>query len=65
MPLLDPLLKEILICPHCRGELEEREAEAMLRCLDCGLGFPVRDGIPVMLIDEADKPDSFVPREEA
>ena len=65
MPLLDPLLKEILICPHCRGELEEREAEAMLRCLSCGLGFPVRDGIPVMLIDEADKPEGFVLHKEA
>lgn len=65
MPLLDPLLKEILICPHCHGELQEDDERAMLRCRGCGLGFPVRDGIPVMLIDEAEKPAGFVPRGDA
>lgn len=59
MPLLDPLLKEILICPHCHGELEEREEQATLRCLQCGLGYAVRDGIPNMLIEEANKPPGF------
>lgn len=63
MPLLDPLLKEILVCPNCRGELEEREAESKLRCTQCKLLYPVRDGIPVMLIDEAEKPEDFKPRE--
>jgi uncharacterized protein YbaR (Trm112 family) len=64
MPLLDPLLKEILVCPNCRGELEELEAESKLRCQSCGLLYPVRDGIPVMLIDEAEKPEGFVPQDE-
>ncbi len=59
MPLLDPQLKEILICPHCHGELEELEERALLRCLNCGLGFGVADGLPNMLIDEAEQPEGF------
>jgi len=59
MPLLDAMLKEILVCPNCRGELEEREPESRLLCTQCGLSYPVRDGIPVMLIEEADKPAGF------
>ena len=59
MPLLDPQLKEILICPHCHSDLQEDEPQAKLRCTGCGLAFPVRDGIPVMLIDEAEQPEGF------
>lgn len=59
MPLIDPELKAILICPHCHGELNEDEPAARLRCTKCGLAYPVRDGIPVMLIEEADKPEGF------
>ena len=55
MPLIDAQLKEILRCPSCHGDLEEDEAGAKLRCLGCGLAYPVRDGIPVMLIEEATK----------
>lgn len=47
-----PLL-EILVCPKCRGELEYREREAELVCHACRLRYEVRDGIPIMLIDEA------------
>jgi uncharacterized protein YbaR (Trm112 family) len=65
MPLIDPQLKEILICPNCHGELEENEPQAKLRCTGCGLAFPVRDGIPVMLIDEAEKPEGFEMRNGA
>lgn len=46
-------LLEILVCPKCRGELEYREAEPALICHHCKLKYPVRDGIPIMLIDEA------------
>ncbi len=56
MPLIDVQLKEILICPSCHGELAEDEAQSKLRCQQCGLAYPVRDGIPVMLIEEAEKP---------
>ena len=61
MPLLNPLLKEILCCPLCKSDLEEDEPQAKLRCTGCALAFPVRDGIPVMLIDEADTPEGFDP----
>lgn len=46
-------LLEILVCPKCRGELEYREQEPALLCHGCKLRYPVRDGIPIMLIDEA------------
>jgi hypothetical protein len=50
---LSPQLLEILVCPKCKGELEYREKEAVLVCNACRLSYPVRDDIPVMLIDEA------------
>ncbi|OFW79143.1 MAG: tetraacyldisaccharide 4'-kinase [Actinobacteria bacterium RBG_19FT_COMBO_70_19] len=53
---LDPELLEILVCPNDRGEIEYREAEQVIVCATCGYRYPVRDGIPVMLIDEAEKP---------
>jgi uncharacterized protein YbaR (Trm112 family) len=46
-------LLEILVCPKCRGELEYREAESSLICHQCHLRYAIRDGIPIMLIDEA------------
>lgn len=50
---IDPQLLEILVCPRCKGVLEYREAESSLVCHACGLSYPVRDDIPIMLIDEA------------
>ena len=50
MPLIDPQLIAILVCPVCRGELEEDEAKQVLRCTQDGLEFAVRDGIPIMLV---------------
>lgn len=60
MPL-DKELLEILVCPSCHGEVEYREAEERIVCLGCGLRYPVRDGIPVMLIDEAERPEDAAP----
>ena len=50
---LSPQLLEILVCPRCKGALDYREAESSLLCAHCRLRYPVRDGIPIMLIDEA------------
>ena len=50
---LSPELLEILVCPKCKGELEYREAESSLICHADSLRYPVRDDIPIMLIDEA------------
>ena len=46
-------LMDILVCPACRGDLREEAPE--LVCTRCGLRYPVRDGIPIMLVDEATK----------
>jgi uncharacterized protein len=53
---VDKELLDILACPNCRGDVEYREAEQVIVCLKCGYRYPVRDDIPVMLIDEAEKP---------
>jgi len=50
---LQPQLLAILVCPRCHGELEYRESESSLVCPSCRLRYPVRDGIPIMLLDEA------------
>ncbi|MQA94153.1 MAG: Trm112 family protein [Streptosporangiales bacterium] len=57
---LDTWLLEILACPQCRSPLRLEEAAERLVCTDeagqdCGLSYPIRDGIPVLLIEEASK----------
>ena len=51
---LDPALLEIIVCPACRSDLTVDGEE--LVCTGCGLAYPVRDDIPVLLVDEARKP---------
>jgi len=54
---IDKELLDILICPNCRGEVEYLEDEDLIVCTGrCKYRYPVRDGIPVMLIEEAAKP---------
>ena len=53
---IDPELLEILVCPNDRGTVEVHEEEQTIVCTTCGYRYPIRDGIPVMLIDEAEKP---------
>jgi uncharacterized protein YbaR (Trm112 family) len=53
---LDAQLLEILVCPNDRGDVDYHEDEQVIVCRTCGYRYPVRDGIPVMLIDEAQKP---------
>ncbi len=61
-----PELLAIIVCPACHGELvladggepgqsgqSEKLSESELVCQGCGLAYPVRDGIPVLLVDEA------------
>ena len=50
---MDPKLLEILVCPVCKGPLESRKAQQELVCRPCRLAYPIRDGIPVMLADDA------------
>lgn len=51
---IDPALLEIIVCPACRADLTVEGEE--LVCGGCGLAYPVRDDIPVLLVDEARKP---------
>jgi uncharacterized protein len=53
---LDERLLEILRCPSCRSEVEHKERRHLVVCTGCGLQYPVRDGIPVMLAEEATRP---------
>lgn len=46
-------LLEILVCPKCRGGLKMAKDESSLICGACHLAYPIRDDIPIMLIDEA------------
>lgn len=48
-------LLEILACPKCKGCVRLREDGGAIVCEACRLAYPVRDDIPVMLIDEAEK----------
>ena len=50
---LAPELKEILACPKCKGDLEFHEELEEIHCRRCKLVFAIRDGIPVMLLEDA------------
>lgn len=52
---MDAKLLDILVCPLCKGPLLYRKPENELICKADRLVFPIRDGIPVMLEDEARK----------
>jgi uncharacterized protein YbaR (Trm112 family) len=52
MPISQELL-DILACPKCKGELQMTEKQDGLACRACKLVYPIREDIPVMLIDEA------------
>jgi uncharacterized protein len=53
---VDAELLEILVCPNDRGEVDYLEDQQVIVCRTCGYRYPVRDDIPLMLIDEAEKP---------
>lgn len=52
---LDPALLELLVCPVSHGPLSYDEKAGELISKEAGLAFPVRDGIPIMLAEEARK----------
>jgi uncharacterized protein len=55
---IDDWLMEILACPQCHSPLRADEAASELVCTNeaCALAYPVRDDIPVLLVDEARRP---------
>ncbi len=52
---ISPELLEILRCPKCKSKVQIDDAQTRLKCVnvDCSLVYPIRDEIPVMLVDEA------------
>ena len=50
---IDPRLLEILVCPLTKGPLSYDRVRHELLSAQAGLAYPVRDGIPIMLVDEA------------
>jgi len=52
-PPLDPRLLEILVCPLTKAPLTYDRAAQELISVEVGLAYPIRDGIPIMLVDEA------------
>ncbi len=54
--MIDPELMKILACPACKSEVKLEGERIICQNPGCGLRYPIREGIPVMLIDEAEKP---------
>ena len=53
--MIDERLLKILVCPKCKGEIKVDEKALYLICESCRLKYPVKDDIPIMLIEEAEK----------
>ncbi len=56
-PPFDPALLDILVCPLTHGPLEWDPERSELVSRKAGLAYPVRDGVPIMLVDEARRLD--------
>ncbi len=52
---IPPEVRRLLVCPNCHGPLEDGSEGESLDCPACGLRFPVREGIPIMLVEQATK----------
>ena len=55
--MIDKELLDILACSACKGNVVYDKKNEKLICQKCGRRYPIRDGIPVMLIDEAELPE--------
>jgi uncharacterized protein YbaR (Trm112 family) len=55
MMVLDKRILDILVCPKCKGDLEYDRENSRLICGRCRLAYPVREDIPVMLEQEAER----------
>lgn len=54
---LDATLLELIVCPACRSDFEPQQGHELV-CSGCGRGYPIRDGVPILLVDEARLPSS-------
>jgi hypothetical protein len=53
--MLNKKLLEVLACPACKGDLEYDEKNQRLICRVCRLKYKIEEGIPIMLVEEAEK----------
>ena len=53
MPL-DKELLSILACPQCKGDLTVTDEEDGLVCTQCRIVFPIKEGVPILMMEEAD-----------
>jgi len=52
--MIDEELLKIIACPKCKGDIEYIKGEnEFFNCYNCNLQYPIKDGIPIMLIDQA------------
>jgi len=55
--MIDEKLLDILVCPACKTKVVREGDRLVCQNPSCGLRYPIRDDIPVMLVEEAEKPD--------
>lgn len=51
--MIPAALRALLVCPRCHAELRDAPDGTALVCATCRLAYPVRDGLPVMVVDQA------------
>jgi len=51
--MIDKELLDILACPSCKGDVELKNDKIV--CIQCGLKYPIKDGVPILLVDEAER----------
>lgn len=51
--MIDKELLAILACPACKADVELKEDKIV--CVQCGKKYPIKDGVPVMLVDQAEE----------
>jgi uncharacterized protein len=52
---VDKTLLKVIACPKCKAVLTINDAEDGLNCNSCNLSYPIKEGIPVLLVDDASK----------
>ncbi|MCX5674589.1 MAG: Trm112 family protein [Planctomycetota bacterium] len=59
--MVDKRVLDVLVCPACRTAVRLEGERLVCRNAACGLRYPIRDDIPIMLIQEAEKPEGRGP----
>jgi uncharacterized protein YbaR (Trm112 family) len=59
--MLDKKILDFIVCPQCKGDLKLEEE--FLICQNCKLKYPIKDDIPILLIEEAQKIDQDIKKE--